>query len=121
MFELLAPLGFALAAALEGHDVALYFQGPAVRVLRKGYVARMHGFGRPISRFPRAGLDKVGHIPPQAKLEQLQRLGAQIYACGPSMDHFKVAEADLAFDDIIVAEYLTFMEQMDQADIHAYC
>ena len=36
------------------------------------------------------------------------------------MDHFKVAEADLALDDVIVAEYLTFMEQMDQADIHIY-
>jgi predicted peroxiredoxin len=120
LFELLAPLGFALAAALEGHDVSLYFQGPAVRVLTIGYVAKMHGLGRPFSRFPRAGLDKVGHIPPQAKLRQLQLLGAHIYACGPSMDHFKVAEADLAFDDVIVAEYLTFMEQMDQADIHVY-
>ena len=120
LFELLAPLGFALAAALEGHDVSLYFQGPAVKVLANGYVAKMHGLGRPFSRLPRVGLDKVGHIPPQAKLRQLQRLGAHIYACGPSMDHFKVAEADLAFDDIIVAEYLTFMEQMDQADIHVY-
>ncbi len=120
LLELLAPLGFALAAALEGHDVSLYFQGPAVRVLANGYVAKMHGVGRPFSRFPRAGLDKVGHIPPQAKLRQLQRLGARIYACGPSMDHFKVAEANLAFDDVTVAEYLTFMEQMDQADIHVY-
>lgn len=120
LFELLAPLGFALAAALEGHDVSLYFQGPAVKVLGKGYVPKMHGLGRPFSRFPRAGLDRVGHIPPHEKLRQLQRLGAHIYACGPSMDHFKVAETDLAFDDIIVAEYLTFLEQMDHADIHLY-
>lgn len=120
LFELLAPLGFALASALEGHDVSLYFQGPAVKVLAKGYVAKMHGLGRPFSRFPRAGLDEVGHVPPQAKLHQLQRLGAHIYACGPSMDHFKVADSDLAFDGVIVAEYLTFMEQMDEADIHVY-
>jgi predicted peroxiredoxin/TusA-related sulfurtransferase len=120
LFELLAPLGFALAAALEGHDVSLYFQGPAVKVLANGYMAKMHGLGRPFSRLPRAGLDQAGHIPPQAKLRQLQRLGARIYACGPSMDHFKVAETNLAFDDVVVAEYLTFMEQMDQADIHVY-
>ncbi len=120
LFELLAPLGFALAAALEGHQVALYFQGPAVKVLRDGYVARMHGLGRPFSRFPRAGLDKIGHIPPHEKLRQLQRLGAHIFACGPSMDHFGVAEADLAFDDVIVAEYLSFMEQMNEADVHVY-
>jgi hypothetical protein len=31
-----------------------------------------------------------------------------------------VAKADLAFDDVTVAEYLTFMEIMAKADIHAY-
>ena len=30
--ELLSPLGFALAAALEGIEVHLYLQGPAVRI-----------------------------------------------------------------------------------------
>ncbi len=120
LLELLSPLGFALAAALEGHDVALFFQGRAVKVLEEGYVAKLHGFGRPFSRFPRVGLERAGHIPPQAKIRQLQQLGARIYACGPSMDHFKVAETELAFDDVIVAEYLTFMEQMDAADIHVY-
>lgn len=100
--------------------MSLYFQGPAVKVLAKGYVAKMHGLGRPFSRFPRAGLDKVGHIAPHAKLHQLQRLGAHIYACGPSMEHFKVAATSLAFDGVVVAEYLTFLEQMDHADIHVY-
>jgi hypothetical protein len=33
--ELLSPLAFALAAALEGVDVSLYLQGPAVRVLSR--------------------------------------------------------------------------------------
>ncbi len=49
--ELLSPLGFALAGALEGIDVALYFQGPAVRVLAKGFTEKLHGPGRPFSRF----------------------------------------------------------------------
>ncbi|MDH4277131.1 MAG: hypothetical protein OEZ14_03990 [Acidimicrobiia bacterium] len=31
LFELLSPLGFALAAALEGDDVSIYFLGPATR------------------------------------------------------------------------------------------
>jgi len=70
LFELLSPLGFALGAALQGDDVSLYFLGPAVRVLAKGYVAKMHGPGRPFSRFPRSGLAKAGHIPPQDKQEQ---------------------------------------------------
>jgi predicted peroxiredoxin/TusA-related sulfurtransferase len=118
--ELLSPLGFALAAALEGADVSLYFQGPAVRVLAKGFTEHLHGPGRPFSRFARGGLARAGHLPAQEKLCQLQTLGARLYACGPSMRHFKVARADLAFDDVIIAEYLTFMETMTHADINVF-
>ncbi len=118
--ELLSPLGFALAAALEGVEVSLYFQGPAVRVLTKGFTEKLHGPGRPFSRFARAGLTKAGHIPAQEKIGQLQTLGAHLYVCGPSMRHFKVAKTDLAFDDVTVAEYLTFMEAMASADIHLF-
>ena len=120
MEELLSPLGFALAAALEGHDVSLYFQGPAVRVLANGFTEHLHGPGRPFSRFARAGLARAGHLPAQEKLRQLQALGGRLYACGPSMRHFKVAKADLAFNDVIVAEYLTFMEIMARADINVF-
>lgn len=117
LFELLSPLGFALAAALEGHAVSLFFQGPAVRVLAPGFRAKMHGVGRPFSRFPRDGLAKVGHLPPEEKLGQLQRLGARLFACGPSMEHYRVDAANLAFDDVTIGAYLTFMEQMDAADV----
>ena len=72
LLELLSPLGFALASALEGMDVSLYFQGPAIRVLTEAYKPRMHGMGRPFSRFPRAGLEKAGHLPPHEKIRQLQ-------------------------------------------------
>jgi predicted peroxiredoxin/TusA-related sulfurtransferase len=118
--ELLSPLGFALAAALEGVDVSLYFQGPAVRVLAKDFTEKLHGPSRPFSRFARAGLAKAGHIPAQEKIGQLRTLGAHLYACGPSMRHFKVAKADLAFDEVTIAEYLTFMEIMAGADIHVF-
>jgi predicted peroxiredoxin/TusA-related sulfurtransferase len=118
--ELLSPLGFALAAALEGSDVSLYFQGPAVRVLAKGFTEHLHGLSRPFSRFARTGLTRAGHIPAQEKVRQLQALGAHLYICGPSMQHFKVAKSDLAFQDVTVAEYLTFMEAMAHADIHAF-
>lgn len=120
LFELLSPLGFALAAALGGHEVALYFLGPAVRVLGKGYVAKMHGLGRPFSRFPRDGLAKIGHIPPEQKIAQLQQLGASLYACGPSMDHYNVDPDNLAFPNVTVASYPTFMEQLAGADIQLF-
>jgi len=118
--ELLSPLAFALAAALEGSDVSLYFQGPAVRVLASGFTEHLHGPSRPFSRFARAGLARAGHVPAQEKIRQLQALDARLYACAGSMRHFKVAKSDLAFDGVTIAEYLTFMEVMAQADINVF-
>lgn len=68
----------------------------------------------------RKGLADIGHIPPQDKLRQLKELGAQFYICGPSMEHFGVKKSELIFDDAIGAEYLTFMERMQKADIHIF-
>ena len=118
--ELLSPLGFALGAALEGIDVHLYFQGPAVRVLANGFKPKLKGWGRPFTRFAAAGMTKSGHIPAQDKLRQLHSLGAQLYACGGSLPHFKVKAEDFIFDDIPVVEYLTFMPVMEGADIQMY-
>lgn len=118
--ELLSPLAFALAAALEGITVNLYFQGPAVRVLAKGYRPRLGGWAKPFSRFAAASMTKSGHIPAQEKLRQLRSLGASIYMCAGSMDHFKVSKEDLIFDDLPLVEYLTFMAVMEGADIHIY-
>jgi predicted peroxiredoxin len=109
-----------LPRTLEGSDVSLYFQGPAVRVLAKGFTEHLHGPGRPFSRFARAGLVRAGHIPAQEKLGQLQALGGHLYACAGSMRHFKVAKSDFAFNDVTVAEYLTFMETMARADINVF-
>jgi predicted peroxiredoxin/TusA-related sulfurtransferase len=120
MLEILSPLSYALAAELEGIDVYLYFQGPAVKVLKKGYTARISGLGILFSKPARDGLAEIGHISPQEKLNQLRNLGAHIYICGPSMDRFRVKKEELIFDDIIVAEYLTFAEIMHNADIHIY-
>jgi predicted peroxiredoxin/TusA-related sulfurtransferase len=118
--ELLSPLGFALAAALEGMAVHLYFQGPAVRVLARWFRPKLNGWARPFSRFAASGLARVGHIPAQDKLRQLRSLGTRIYMCGPSMQHFKVSREDLIFDGLPLVEYLSFMAVMKEADVHLY-
>jgi TusA-related sulfurtransferase/predicted peroxiredoxin len=118
--DLLSPLGFALAASLDGAQVAVYLQGPAVRVLAPGFRPRLRGLARPFSRFARAGLEKTGHVAPSEKLRQLQQLGGALYACGPSLEHFKVDPQRIAFDNVIVCEYFTFMEVMQQADVQLY-
>lgn len=118
--ELLSPLGFALAAALEGIEVHLYVQGPAVRVLERGFTPRLRGWARPFSGFARRGLARVGHIGPQDKLAELRELGARIYVCGPSMEHFRVRKEALVFADLPIVEYLTFMEVMSGSDIQLF-
>ena len=118
--ELLTPLGFALAAALEGIDVHLFVQGPGVRALSRGFRPKLRGWARPFSRFAATGLTKTGHIPAQQKFRQLRDLGAHIYMCGPSMQHFKVQKDDLIFDDLPLVEYFTFMTVMEQADTTIY-
>lgn len=118
--ELLSPLGFALGAALEGIDVHLYFQGPAVRVLTQGFRPTLRGWARPFSRFAAAAMARAGHIPAQEKLGQLRSLGAHLYVCGGSLQHFKVNAENLIFDDLPIVEYLTFMSIMEASDIHLY-
>ena len=117
--DLLSPLGFALGAALAGNEVHIYFQGPAVRVLTKGFKERLQGIGRFFSAFAQRELASAGHVPPQVKLKQLRNLGAQFYICGPSMERFG-GKGELIFDDLPVVEYLTFIEVMNQADAHAF-
>lgn len=118
--ELLSPLGFALAAALQGIEVNLFVQGPSVRVLSRGYRPRLSGWARPFSRFAAAGMAKTGHIPAQDKVHQLHTLGAHIYVCGPSMEHFRVDKVELIIDGLPMVEYLSFIAVMAEADIHLY-
>jgi len=118
--ELLSPLGFALGAALGGSAVALYFQGPAVRVLAASFSERLPGWRRPFSGFARRGLARTGHPPPHEKLRQLETLGARIYICGPSMEHFKVAVEDLFLAEIHIAAYPTFVEEMNRAGVQVF-
>ncbi|MDH3247906.1 MAG: hypothetical protein OEQ47_03050 [Acidimicrobiia bacterium] len=118
--ELLSPLGSALGAALEGVDVHLYFQGPAVKVLTTGFQPRLKGWGRPFTRFAAAGIAKSGHVPPREKLDQIRQLGGRLYLCGGSIPYFKVRREDVIYPDVPIIEYLSFVPIMERADIQLY-
>ena len=120
LLDLLSPLGFALAAALEGIDVHLYFQGPGVRVLTRRFRPKLPGLSQPFSRFAIAGMNKAGHVPPHDKLRQLHKLGAHFYVCGGSLQPFKVSKEDFIFDDLPIVEYFSFMSVMEDADVQLY-
>ncbi|MDH3249013.1 MAG: DsrE family protein [Acidimicrobiia bacterium] len=118
--ELLSPLGFALGAALEGVDVHLYFQGPAVKVLTDGFQPRLKGWGRPFTRFAAKGMANSGHVAAREKLDQIRQLGGRLYLCGGSIPYYKVSREDVIYPDVPVIEYLSFVPIMEQADIQLY-
>jgi predicted peroxiredoxin len=118
--QLLSPLGLAISCGLSGYNVNIYFQGPAVKVLTKGFKEKLPGFNSIFSGFARSGLEKIGHVPAQQKLKVLQELGAKFYVCQPSMEHFGAREKDFAFDNLILCEYLTFLEVYNTADLKLF-
>ena len=118
--ELLSPLGFAWAAALSGMDVSIYFQGPAVKVLEKGFKDRRSGLNALFSGATHRRLAGTGYISPREKIAELNRLGVVFYVCQPSLDHHRLKAKELMFDDIILSEYLTFMQVVSGSDIKFY-
>jgi len=119
--DLLSPLGFALAGACAGMEVSLFFQGPAVRALRQNFKGRLSSLWCCLfSPFARQAMDKMGHAPPTEKLDSLQDLGAKLYVCHPSMRVFGVKESKLR-ENVVLAEYATFLEAMKDANVILYC
>lgn len=46
----------------------------------------------------------------------MRELGAKIYACGPSREHFGVKRSELAYPDVIVGGYTVFLDATAGAD-----
>ena len=104
------PLSLAQAAALEGVSVSIFFEGDAVSILTHRYVA--DGPHRWMRRVGRAARAEAHH-----QVRQIHDLGGDLYACGRAMTDHSLTRADLAFDRVTQAEYLTFLPIMEEADI----
>jgi len=104
-----APLSLSLAAALEGVDVSIFFEGPAVRLL----AAASEVGSRLWFRRARSRTLSEAH----ARLQQIHDLGGHLYASERALAEFGLAGETLAFDRVTHAEYLTFLPVMEEADI----
>ncbi|MGI9648044.1 MAG: sulfurtransferase TusA family protein [Acidimicrobiia bacterium] len=103
-----APLSLALAAALEGVDASIFFEGPAVRLLAPAPDPGRRWFRRAKVR----ALDEARN-----QLQQIHDLGGHLYVSERSLAEFGLSHVELAFGRIIHAEYLTFLPVMEEADI----
>lgn len=104
-----APLSLSLAAALEGVDVSIFFEGPAVCLLT---AAPAQGARRWLRRSRSRALSEA-----HDRLHQIHDLGGHLYASERALGEFDLSAAELAFERIIHAEYLTFLPVMEEADI----
>ncbi|MDH3190993.1 MAG: DsrE family protein, partial [Acidimicrobiia bacterium] len=105
-----APLSLALAAGLEGVQVSIFFEGPAVTILTAGF-----GATKPRRWFgPRR---RSSAAEAHARVRQIHDLGGDLYACERALGEFEISPHDLAFERVIHGEYLTFLPVMEAADI----
>lgn len=116
--KLITPPSIAMAALLSGSEVNLFFQGPATKVLQKGFRESLGGLESIFSVFARKELRKYGHVSPQEKLRQIKELGGKFYICGGSTRYYNPKK--LIFDDIKTVEYFTVYELCSQNDIVMY-
>lgn len=105
-----APLSLALAAALEGVEVAIFFEGDAVAILTDRHTNR--GGPRWTRWFGRSARTEA-----HARVRQIHDLGGDLYACARAVRDHHLDRSDFAFDRITQAEYLTFLPVMEEADI----
>jgi TusA-related sulfurtransferase/predicted peroxiredoxin len=103
-----APLSLAQAAALEGVEVSIFFEGPAVAILTTAFPA----MGPRLRRSRRAAREAA-----HARVRQIHDLGGDLYACEHSLREHKIRRDEIAFDRVVHAEYLTFLPVMEDADI----
>ena len=103
-----APLSLALAAALEGVGVSIFFEGPAIAVLTSAFPNRGGWFRRSRQAALRDAHDRV---------QQIHDLGGDLYACERALIELEIDHQDIAFDRVIHAQYLTFVPVMEEADI----
>lgn len=106
--HLQAPLSLALAAALEGVGVSIFFEGPAVTIL----TADFQGKGKRFRRFRRAA-----GVEAHDRVRQIHDLGGDLYACERALREHQIASGEIVFDRVLHAEYLTFLPVMEEADI----
>lgn len=118
-FALMSPLKFAMQTLQRGDRVSLFFYGPAVRALTKGFEARIKGPARPYDQAGPPTPDSGSYVRPDMLIAGLKAAGVKLYVCGSSMREYGVALEDLAFD-AEVAEYDTFLSDSGTSDLHIY-
>ncbi len=118
-FALMTPLKFAMQARQRGDSVSLFFYGPAVRAVTRGFEARIGGPARPFDQFGPPTPERGGYMRPELLIAGLKAAGVKLYVCGSSMREFGVTNDDLAFETEI-AEYDSFLSNSETSDLHIY-
>lgn len=116
------PLDKALGAAVLGMDVHVVFEGAGVRLLKRGYRARLSGLAGGVftAMAERVMNRQIGWPLPAESIAILEDLGARFYVCGPSMFGYGVRQEDLAITDYTVGAVVTWADLLARTDVHVF-
>jgi len=116
------PLDKALAGSVLGMEVNVVFEGACVRLLQRGYRAKLSGVvGRIFTPMvERVMKREIGWPLPQASILILEDLGAHFYACGPSMFGYGVRKEELMVEPCTIAAVVTWADLLSRSDIQVF-
>lgn len=113
------PLDKALAGAVLGMNVNVVFEGAGVRLLRRGYRARLSGVVGSLftPMVERVMKERIGWPLPQESVRMLEDLGARFYLCGPSMVGYRVREDQLMVRNQTLGAVVTWADLLARSDV----
>lgn len=116
------PLDKALAGSVLGMEVNVVFEGAGVRLLKRGYQARLSGIiGRVFTPMVERVMKKqIGWPLPSESIRILEDLGARFYACGPSMFGYGVRKEELMVESCTIAAVVTWADLLGRSDIQVF-
>lgn len=116
------PLDKALAGAVLGMDIAVVFEGAAVRLLKRGYRPRLSGLVGGLFTAKVEGVMKkeIGWPLPQESILILEDLSARFHICSPSMFGYGVREQDLIVGTYTLGAVVTWADLLARSDIQIF-
>ncbi|KAL5331318.1 hypothetical protein ACEPPN_000848 [Leptodophora sp. 'Broadleaf-Isolate-01'] len=121
LVDVVGVLEKAVGGCVLGMEVAVFFEGSGVRLLRTGYRSRCPGlFGRFRTTVIEEELKSLGRLLPRDAIEMLEELGASFYLCGRSMQRFGVEEEGVSVGKFEIASGIMLVDLLSRSDVNLF-
>jgi predicted peroxiredoxin len=119
--EVAYPFDRAIGGAVLGMRVNICFEGAGVRLLKRGYRAKVSGFWKVFTAWTEDAMKKnTGWPLPYDAIGILEELGAEFYVCGPSMVAFGVREEELVVKNHTLGGTMTWVDLLAKSNVSVF-